>query len=92
MKIIVTKKLKFPYTSDIEEGDVVEVTDIGGFYKSEKGHLIPKQFSQKVTWDLSTLLNISRRFDSSLDGMNLSPDQKTIILTNLKSILKDELK
>jgi hypothetical protein len=93
MKIIVTKKLTFPYTSDIEEGSVVDVIDIGNdYYKSEKGHLISKEFTQKVTWDISTLLNISRRFDNSLDGMNLSPDQKTFILTNLKTILKDELK
>lgn len=93
MKIIVTKKLSFPYTSDIEEGAVIEVTDIGNdYYKSIKGQLIPKEHAQKVAWDLTILLNISRRFDNSLDGMNLSPDQKTIILTNLKSILKDELK
>jgi len=91
MKVIITKKLKFPYTSDIEEGSIVEVTELASFYKSERGQLIPKEFTQKITWDLTTLLNISRRFNNSLDGMNLSLDQKKIILGNLKSILKDEL-
>ena len=93
MKVIVKKDLKFPYTKDIKEGSILEVNDLGNdMYKTENGQLISKKDTNIVSWDISTLLNISRRFNDILNDINLTQDQKTIIITSLKSILKDELK
>lgn len=93
MKVVVTKDLNYPYTKGIKEGSIVDVIDLGGgLFKTDKGQLISKENTKSVTLDVNILLNITRKIDDSLNGMNLSPDQKSIILSSLKSILKDELK